>query len=110
MGFGASRAEADVQAAQREASRQAQAAGSDCASWIDGAGLDAMSLFQAMSTQWLTAGQAGVRTGLNYVVLPMIANLLNLEMTAALFADLRLIEFGALEETTAKLAQAMARG
>jgi hypothetical protein len=59
---------------------------------------DSWRLFMGMSTQWLTGGMAGVRTGLNYAVLETVARSLkiSLPLDTRIFSDIRLMEAEAL--------------
>lgn len=60
---------------------------------------DAVALFFTLSTQWrwTGAGMAGAfRTGLDYSVLEPTARAAGLEMTPALFGDIRVLEREAL--------------
>lgn len=60
---------------------------------------DAVGLFFALQTQWLWtgAGAAGAfRTGINYVAVKPTADALNVNLTPAVFNDIRLLEGEAL--------------
>lgn len=62
--------------------------------------VDSVSLFFVMSTQWnwTGAGMAGAwRVGLNYDALEVAARLNRIEMTPAIFADIRTLEREALD-------------
>lgn len=56
----------------------------------------AWRVFMAMGTQWLTAGMAGMRYGLNYAVLPTVAELTGVELSPDVFLDIRTMEAEAL--------------
>lgn len=58
----------------------------------------ALSLFAACMTQWRFAGATGVPTGLDYGAVEAAARMMALPVTPQLFADLRQVEAGALEE------------
>lgn len=60
--------------------------------------VDAWRLFMGMSTQWRTAGMAGIRIGLDYNVLESVARSMEIAtpVDTALFADIRLMEAEAL--------------
>lgn len=64
----------------------------------------AFSIFACLSTQWLTAGMAGVRTGLRYeAVYPLIDRAASSdEDWRELFADIRVLEREALETINEK--------
>lgn len=59
---------------------------------------DAWRLFMAMATQWKTAGMAGVRTGLDYGVIPGVAASLQIDypLKPEVFGDLRFMEAEAM--------------
>jgi hypothetical protein len=61
---------------------------------------ESVGLFFAMDTQWLWTGvgMAGaIRTGLNYAALPTTATLSGVQMTDAIFSDIRTLERSALD-------------
>ena len=64
----------------------------------------AIGLFLAMSTQWHTAGLAGVRTGLNYGAVKDVAELLDIRLSPPVFTDLRIMEEEALKAMAERLA------
>lgn len=66
---------------------------------------DAVALFFAMATQWrwVGAGMGGAfRTGLDYGALEQTARAAGLEMTPAVFDDIRTLEREALAEWSRK--------
>jgi len=52
----------------------------------------AVRAFQAMASQWRRGGMAGLPTGLDLTVLPMVARALRIRITEDLLMRLRLIE------------------
>lgn len=66
----------------------------------------AMRIFLAMDTQWRRAGMAGVATGLDYAVLPVVAAALALALDADLLARLRILEGAALTAMAAGMTEA----
>ena len=56
----------------------------------------AARLFLALGTQWKMAGMAGIPTGIDYQAIEPAARLLGIELTAAVFDDLRMMEAEAL--------------
>lgn len=65
----------------------------------------AIGLFCALDTQWLTAGLAGVRTGLNYGAIEPTARLLDIDVTPRTFLDLKIMEHEALKAQAERLAR-----
>lgn len=59
---------------------------------------DAWRLFMGMATQWKTAGMAGIRTGLDYNALPLVAASLGVAcpLSTQTFNDLRAMEAEAM--------------
>ena len=66
----------------------------------------AMRIFLAMDTQWRRAGMAGVASGLDYAVLPVVAAALALTLDADLLARLRILEGAALTAMAAGMTEA----
>lgn len=54
-------------------------------------------LFNSLQTQWNWHPMAGLRTGLNYASIPVIAAIIAVTMTPALFLDIRIMEGAALD-------------
>lgn len=73
--------------------------------------VDSWRLFMGMSTQWKTAGQLGLRTGLEYGVLDAVAHSLAIPvpLDKRIFADIRLMEAVALEEWTKRVSRKRGR-
>jgi len=58
----------------------------------------AVTLFLASQTQWRTAGMAGIRTGLDYAGVAVVARAQGKNFRGELFSDLQSVESGALDE------------
>jgi hypothetical protein len=73
--------------------------------------VDSWRLFMGMATQWRTAGQLGLRTGLEYGVLSDVAASLGIAvpLDRRVFADIRLMEAVALEEWTKRATRSRGR-
>lgn len=56
----------------------------------------ALRVFLSLATQWRRAGMEGVRTGLDYRALPVVAGALGIPADADLLARLRVLEGEAL--------------
>ena len=52
----------------------------------------AVRLFLSLNTQWLRAGLAGMRTGLDYRAIQPVAEMLKIEMEPQVFLDLKIME------------------
>lgn len=68
-----------------------------------------VSLFFALETQWRWHPMAGVRQGIDYQAVRPTADLLGVEMTPRIMADIRMMEIAALEEF-ARAAKGAGRG
>jgi hypothetical protein len=82
-----------------EAALKASAAVEEIEIWPDM--VPAVSLFLSMETQWrwVGAGMAGAfRTGLDYSVLPTMAQISGVSTTPQVLADLRTLENAAVEQ------------
>ncbi len=62
----------------------------------------AVELFLALSTQWRSAGMAGVRVGIDYAAIEPTLRLTGREGSPELFADLQVMEGAALEEMASR--------
>jgi hypothetical protein len=79
--------------------REATLGGDDASSIEIGAGeADVVHLFFALDTQWLRAGMAGARVGLDYAKVAPTAELLGIAWVPPMFADLQMMERAALAE------------
>ena len=56
------------------------------------------SLFLSLATQWNRHAMTGVRLGLDYSVVPSVADMMGITMSPAMFLDLRIMESAALDE------------
>jgi hypothetical protein len=57
---------------------------------------DAVLLFARCATQWRTAGMSGIRTGLDYPAVRLVARAMGVAWSEALLADVQVMEFEAL--------------
>ncbi len=62
----------------------------------------AVDLFLACSSQWRFAGQAGVRTGLDYSAVRVVMSELRVKRSPQLFRDVQLMESAALSAWAAR--------
>lgn len=58
----------------------------------------AFGLFVALGTQWHRHALTGIRTGIDYGVIPAMAGMMEMAMTPALLADIQVMEGAALAE------------
>ncbi|WP_231727401.1 DUF1799 domain-containing protein [Sphingomonas sp. CCH15-F11] len=58
----------------------------------------AFGLFVALDTQWRRHPMTGTRLGLDYAVIPVTAAMLDIPMSPAMLADLRVMEAAAIGE------------
>jgi Phage related hypothetical protein (DUF1799) len=103
---GASEAEALAQAAKRDRARKARPSNAEAGDrdWIITLDMEAaILLFLGADTQWRTAGMSGVRIGLDYAALPIVAQALDMTLDGEVFSDLKVIESGALGELAKRL-------
>ena len=63
---------------------------------------DPVNLFFALDTQWRLHAMSGLRIGIDYTAVMPTAQLFGITMTAALMADLRMMEAAALIEMAAR--------
>jgi hypothetical protein len=56
------------------------------------------SLFLSLGTQWARHAMTGVRLGLDYSVIPSVAQMMGIALTPPMFLDLRIMEGAALDE------------
>lgn len=61
-----------------------------------------MNLFLSLSTQWRTGGMSGLRSGIDYAVVPAVAGMLGVAIGPALLGDLRVMEHEALVRMSAR--------
>jgi hypothetical protein len=101
---GASPEEALSQAAAREALKNTQSAKNegDADRVITPDMEPAILLFLGADTQWRSAGMSGMRVGLDYTALPIVAQALGVVLDTEVFSDLKVIESGALGELAAR--------
>lgn len=60
--------------------------------WVHPDNWDAVRLFQASRTQWRYAGMAGVRVGLDYSAVQVVAGAKGIKMAAETFEGLQILE------------------
>lgn len=90
--FGAPESEIDKwrQAAAQREKREAIEVHAD--NW------ETVQLFDALHTQWRTAGMAGVRVGLDYGAVAPTAQAMGIELSTQRFQEIRLMEASALKQ------------